>query len=312
MKRYIKNGVFALTLLSVGGFSSIAVAEVESEKPIRIAINEWTGQHLSANIAGELLKKMGYQVQLVTAGALPQFTAIAQNELDLNPEVWDNSVTDIYTDGLASGKIVNLGDLGLEPKEGWIYPPYMAEKCPGLPAYQALYDCAEAFASAETFPNGRLVAYPADWGTRSAAVIDAIDLPFTAVPGGSEGAMIAELKSAIASEEPILMMMWQPHWLFSQFELDSVEWNPIEGECVEETQERETACGFAQASVNKIVSSQLAVTWPGAAAFIEKFTLTNAEQNAMIFEVDQGGRALEEVVQEWIDTNETKWSAWIK
>ena len=165
MKRYIRMGVFSLAFLSVGSLASIAVAEVESEKPIKIAINEWTGQHLSANIAAELLKKMGYQVQLVTAGGLPQFTAMAQNELDLNPEVWDNSVTDIYTDGLASGKLVNLGDLGLEPKDGWIYPPYMADECPGLPDYQALYDCAQAFATAETFPNGRLVSYPADWGT---------------------------------------------------------------------------------------------------------------------------------------------------
>ena len=312
MKRYIKNGVFALTLLSVGGISSIAVAEVESEKPIKIAINEWTGQHLSANIAAELLKKMGYQVQLVTAGGLPQFTAMAQNALDLNPEVWDNSITDAYSNGLASGAIVDMGNLGLEPREGWIYPDYMTEQCPGLPSYQALFDCAQVFGTAETFPNGRLIAYPADWGTRSKSVVDEIGLPFNAVPGGSEGAMVAELKSALASKEPILMMFWQPHWVFAEIDMNWVEWNPTDEECIEEDQDRETACGFSQASVNKIASKSMAEKWPNAAKFAEQFTLTNDEQNAMIFEVDQDGRSLEDVVQEWVTENEDRWSIWIQ
>ncbi|MCZ4350905.1 ABC transporter substrate-binding protein [Roseovarius aestuarii] len=292
--------------------ATAALAEAETDQPIKIAINEWTGQHLSANIAAELLMKMGYNVELVTAGGLPQFTALAQNEINLNPEVWDNSITEAYTDGLASGAIVDMGELGLEPREGWIYPAYMEEQCPGLPSYQALFDCAQVFATAETFPNGRLITYPADWGTRSKSVVEGIELPFDPVAGGSEGTMIAELKSALASEEPLLMMFWQPHWVFAEIDVKWVEWNPAEGECVEEEQQRNTACGFAQASVNKIASNDFAEVWPGAAAFVGQFTLTNAEQNAMINEVDQNGRALEEVVAEWIAQNEDKWTTWIQ
>lgn len=65
----------------------------------------------------------------------------------------------------------------------------MEELCPGLPSYQALYDCAQAFATAETFPKGRLITYPADWSTRSKDLVAAIDLPFAPIAGGSEGAM---------------------------------------------------------------------------------------------------------------------------
>ena len=108
------------------------------------------------------------------------------------------------------------------------------------------------------------------------------------------------------------MMFWQPHWVFAEVDMKWVEWNPTDEECVEEDQERETACGFAQASVNKIASRSLAETWPKAAKFTEQFTLTNAEQNAMILDVDQGGRSLDEVVQEWVDKNEDRWSAWVK
>ena len=311
MTRKTRLGLLAVALTL--GTSTFAQAQApESPDPIKIAVNEWTGQVLSAQIAGEILKKMGYNVELVIAGALPQLAAIEQGELDLNPEVWDNSVTEAYTNGLASGAIIAAGPLGLEPREGWIYPPYMEELCPGLPSYTALYDCAMAFGTAETFPNGRLVGYPADWGTRDIDVVKAIGLPFNVVPGGSEGAMLAELKSAIAAKEPILMMFWEPHWIFAEEELKFVEWNAIEGECVEETQVKETACGFAQAEAQKIHSDDFAAKYPAAASMMAKFTLNNADHNAMILEVDQKGRTAEELAAEWITKNEAVWTTWIQ
>ena len=54
-----------------------------------------------------------------------------------------------------SRKRAALGGDFLKPQEGWIFSPCMAGKCPGLPSYEALYDCAQAFAAADTFPKGR-------------------------------------------------------------------------------------------------------------------------------------------------------------
>ncbi|MFT5706095.1 MAG: glycine betaine/proline transport system substrate-binding protein [Oceanospirillaceae bacterium] len=314
MKKILSSiGIAAALSLPISMLSSASYAAVpESQDPIKIAVNEWTGQHLSANITAAIFRKMGYTVELVTAGGLPQFIALAQGELHANPEVWDNSITEAYTKAVDSGDIVILGELGLDPKEGWIYPAYMEEKCPGLPSYKALYDCAQAFATAETFPNGRLITYPADWGTRSKDVVAGTGLPFTPVAGGSEGAMIAELKSAFAAKEPILMMFWQPHWMFTEIDPKWVEWNSIEGECVEENQSKDTACGFNQAKVSKIVSSILPQKWPAAAALLKRFTLSNAEQNSMILAVDQKGEKLSSVVNQWMVKNEAVWQEWIK
>jgi glycine betaine/proline transport system substrate-binding protein len=258
-----------------------------------------------------LLEKMGYTIEYVSAGALPQHAGLSQGNLHFQTEVWSNNVGEIYPKAVESGEIVVLGSLGLEPKEGWIYPPYMEEKCPGLPSYSALYDCAQAFAGAETFPEGRLITYPADWGTRSRDVVEAIDLPFTAIAGGSEGAMVAELTSALAGEDPILMMMWQPHWIFAAHDFNWVEWNEIDGECSEETQERDTACGFAQATVNKVAWSGFEEKWPAAFAMLSAMTLTNADENAAILAVDNHGRDVTEVAAEWLANNEATWQGWI-
>lgn len=303
--------VAALALASIVGSNTALAAVPESEDAIKVVLNDWTGQHVSTKIAGELLKKMGYNIEYVSAGALPQHAGLQQGNLHVQTEVWTNNIGDIYPKAVEAGEIIVLGQLGLEPKEGWIYPPYMEEKCPGLPSYEALYECAQAFAAAETFPKGRLITYPADWGTRSRDIVASIDLPFDAVPGGSEGAMVAELKSAYAAKEPIIMMFWQPHWMFADFDLNWVEWPGSDVECVEETQTKDKACGFQQASVDKVVWSGFEAKWPAAFKMLTSYTLNNSDENNAILEVDNKGRDIDEVVAEWLANNEDRWKPWI-
>ena len=139
------TSIFAGVSLAV----TVAVsANADSADPIKIPINEWTGQNLSAHILGNMLSDAGHAVEYVTAGAVPQFTAMSQGELHVQPENWTNNVGDIYHDAIAEGKMTVIGDLGIKAGEGWIYPPYMEDACPGLPDYKALMDCAEAFTSA--------------------------------------------------------------------------------------------------------------------------------------------------------------------
>ncbi len=41
------------------------------------------------------------------------------------------------------------------------------------------------------------------------------------MPAGSEGAMVAELESAVAAKKPLLMMFWAPHYVLAA---DDVGW----------------------------------------------------------------------------------------
>ena len=297
----------AILALGTSGFAAAA------DGPIKIAVNEWTGQHLSANIAGSVLQEMGFDVEYVTAGAVPQFAAIAEGSLHLNPEIWTNNVGEIYPKAVESGDIVVAGELGLSPSEGWFYPPYMEEKCPGLPSYEALYDCAQAFAAADTFPNGRLITYPADWGTRSKDLVSALGMPFQPVAGGSEGAMIAEMKSAVAAEQPMLMMFWEPHWVHAEIDLNLVKWDKATADCESgPAQKRGDACGFAQAKINKIVNKDFKTDFPKAFDFVSNYSLSNDVQNALIQKVDQDGMSVEDAVAEWMAANESTWKGWIK
>lgn len=309
--------IFITTILSAALVvpSALSASIGDKSTAIKVAVNNWTGQTLSAHILGQLIEKLGYDVEYPNAQTIPQYTSIGLGDLHVNPEIWENNAPVLLEKLTGEGKIVNVGPEGLSAREGWIYPTYMEEKCPGLPSWEALYDCAQAFGTAETFPNGRLITYPADWGTRSKDLVEYIKLPFEAVAGGTEGAMMAELKSAYSAKEPMLIMFWEPHWIHSEFDLKWVDWPKDEAVCEKKfgtPPDIADKCGFHQAGVYKIVWSGFKDKWPAAYALIEKFSLTNADQNPLINEVDNNGRKVEEVAADWVDQNEAVWKPWVK
>ncbi len=72
--------VAACLTLSLGGAKVDAAELGATDEPIKLALNEWTGQHITTRVAGEILQRAGYQVEYVTAGYFPQFTALADGE----------------------------------------------------------------------------------------------------------------------------------------------------------------------------------------------------------------------------------------
>ena len=106
-----------------------------------------------------------------------------------------------------------------KPKKAGSFRNIMEQICPGLPDWNALTsrNACRRWRAPETFPNGRLLDYPADWGSRSPR--SSPDNEFNilaAVPAGSEGALVAELEVAAAAKKPLLMMFWAPHFALAE------------------------------------------------------------------------------------------------
>ena len=72
----LKSYIAAVAVAAFGCTASAQAAVPESSDPIKLAINEWTGQHISTHVAGEILKRMGYNIEYVTAGYYPQMQAM--------------------------------------------------------------------------------------------------------------------------------------------------------------------------------------------------------------------------------------------
>ena len=275
-------------------------------EPIKLSMLEWTGAQISAQLAGHILEKAGYKVEYVTAGNFPQFSGLADGTLSASVEVWMNNVGDIYPTALAAGQIASIGSLGLETREGWIYPKFMEAMCPGLPDWSALKtpECVAALATADTLPQGRFLDYPADWGSRAATIIADNALPLTAVPAGSEGAMVAELRAAEAAKTPLMMMFWAPHFALADADVGWVTMPP----CVDTSNEH---C-ITPPNVEKITWSGFAEKWPAAFEILKAFQVNTADQQQMMARIDDKGEALDVVAADWVSSNEPVWKPWVE
>jgi glycine betaine/proline transport system substrate-binding protein len=310
----------AAAVIAVAFVAPPAIAQnvPESADPIKLALNEWTGQHISTKVAGELLKKMGYNVEYITAGYYPQLSAISDGGITATMEIWDTNVGEGFFVQVENGELEVIGDLGLDAGNGWVYPKYVQEQCPGLPDWQALKDCTDIFQSPETHPSGRFVGYPADWGnTFDADRFKALGLSFVEVPAGSEGALIAEIQGAVARKAPLLIHFWWPHWIYSEVEIGRVELPPYDDACVEDPSwglnpEATYDCAFKKDRVLKVVWPGTKDKWPTAYRFLKNLQVTNDVEEPLMKAVDVDGRDLDEVVHEWIETNRSRWQPWVE
>ena len=282
------------------------------DEPIKLAINEWTGQHVSTHVGGQMLEAAGYKVEYVTAGYMNMWQAMADGEVHAALEVWTSNISDQFGVLEGEGKLVDISGLGLDAKEGFAYPAHVETLCPGLPAWEALKDCAGVFATAETIPMGRLVDYPADWGTPGADRATGLELPYKAVPAGSEGALIAELRASTEKQSPLLIVFWQPHWAMSAYDVKFVELPVGEPACYEDASwgpnpNATSDCDFIPTRIFKAGWSGIQDKWPAAYEILENYQLSTEDQQPLMGAVDVDGRKVEEVVAEWMAANEDKW-----
>ena len=308
MKKLVAAGLVAGLL--GGGAISAELGDVDD--PIRLAINEWTGQHVATHIGGRMLAAAGYKVEYVSAGYMSMFDAMADGDVHAALEIWTSNVSERFAQLETEGKVVDISGLGLDAREGFAYPAHVAEICPGLPDWEALRDCAGQFATAETLPMGRLLDYPADWGTPGADRVAGLELPFKAVPAGSEGALITEIRAAVEKKSPLLVVFWQPHWAVSAFDLKWVALPAGTPECYDDpnwgSNPNATAdCDFIPSRIFKAGWAGLKDKWPAAHEILEGYTLSTEDQQPLMGAIDVDGRPLEEVVDEWMAANEAKW-----
>jgi glycine betaine/proline transport system substrate-binding protein len=289
----------AALLLTVSSAPGALAQEVpESPDPIVLAIHEWTGQHVTTYIAGHILENMGYNVEYVTAAYLPSATGIADGNITVSLEMWDNNLGEFYPALMAEGKIEDIGDTGLDSREGWLYPKHVEEMCPGLPAWDAFIGCAELFATAETFPKGRFLDYPADWGDRATQLIKSQDLPFEPIPAGSEGSL---LNASIQKKSPLVMMFWAPHWVLSTTETG---WVDMPEDLVVEA-------SMQKPRTFKVAWPSSKDKWPHAYKFLQAFQVTNDIQQPLMDLIDNQGQDAKEVTRTWVDENQAYWQPFV-
>ena len=295
---------------AVGLISSAPVwAAAELSDPIKLTLNDWSGQIISTKIMGSVLKNAGYNVDYVQADYIAQLTGMQSGDLDVAMEIWATTGREALESAVATGKVVNMGETGMIAKEEWWVPEYTLEKCPELPNWEALNKCADQFATAETAPKGRYLGGPVTWGGFDEERIANLPMNFTVVHAGTDAALYAELDAAYAKKEPIVLWVYQPHWVPIKYKGRWIEFPPYTKECYES---KKYNCAKPGGPVWKAAWVGLEKKWPGAAKAVRAFKISNDVMGDLVKKVDVEGQDLDKVVAEWIKANEATWKTWIQ
>lgn len=294
---------------------SAARADVESTDPIILTLHDWTGQYITTTIMGRVLEEMGYNIKYQQADYLAQFAGLESGDLHVAMEMWETTGKDAMEKSLSTGNTVDLGETGMQAIEEWWYPSYMKEKCPGLPDWKALNDCAEAFSTPETAPSGRYLGGPVTWGGYDDERVEALEMDFEVVHAGTDAALFAELESAYQRKAPWIGWIYTPHWAPIKFEGEFVEFPAYSDECYEDASvgvnpNMAYDCGKPRGWIKKVGWKGGEDKWPCAYNAIRNFTIDNQAMGTMVGEVDLDGKSVEDVVEAWMNANKDTWSAW--
>lgn len=304
----------SFALVAMVGAAPLSAAE--SSDPIKLTLHDWSGQLITTTLMGEVLEEAGYNIEYVQADYIAQFAGLKTGDLHVAMEIWETTGREAMDEATETGTVVNLGSTGMNAIEEWWYPSYMKEVCTGLPDWQALNDCAQEFATAETAPMGRYLGGPVTWGGFDEERIEALEMDFEVVHAGTDAALFAELESAYQRQAPIVLWIYAPHWAPSKYEGEFVEFPPYSAECYEDPSvginpDAAYDCGKPRGPIWKVAWSGVEEKWPGAVEAIKKFEISNEDMGQMVAEVDLEGKSVEQTVAAWMDANRDTWSAWI-
>jgi len=270
---------------------------------------------LSAVLATGVLESMGYNITYQEADYIAQFAGLESGDLHVAMEMWETTGKEAMEKSTATGKTTDLGETGMNAVEEWWYPLYMKEKCPGLPDWKALNDCAELFSTAETAPRGRYLGGPVTWGGFDDERVEALELDFEVVHAGTDAALFAELESAYQRQAPWIGWVYTPHWAPTKFEGEFVEFPKYTSECYSDPAWGDNPsatydCGKPRGWIKKVGWSGGEEKWPCAYNAIRNFTIDNAAMGAMVGAVDLDGQSVEDVVSGWLSENQSTWESW--
>ena len=95
----------AVAALAISAAMALSPAQAqESTDPIKLTLHDWTGQLITTELMGEVLKKAGYSIEYVQADYLAQFAGLETGDLHVAMEMWETTGRDAMDASFATGK----------------------------------------------------------------------------------------------------------------------------------------------------------------------------------------------------------------
>jgi len=272
-------------ILSAGCTETQNVAAQPAKGEISIGYVTWDCAIASTNVLKQVFEEAGYDVTLTAVDAGPLYDALARGDVDVTTTAWLPHTHEHYWE--------QYGDR----------IDYVNKNIPGsariglvVPAYVTIDSIEEMNGVADRF-GGRIIGIEPGAGimTRTEQAIDEYGLDYELVASSSAG-MAAELRSAINSEEWVVVTGWSPHWKFGRYDLKFLD-------------DPKGVYGEAEDIVT-LARQGLKTDDPKAYGILTRFQWTGEDIASVMTDIE-AGMPEDEAARAWIAANPETVHSWI-
>ncbi|MCX5080566.1 ABC transporter permease/substrate binding protein [Streptomyces sp. NPDC056121] len=282
VKTWLKANPGVVDKLAPVKKSSTAGGKGEAARPVNVAWFPWDEDVAVTYLWKRVLGDRGYKLNLKQMDVGPVYTGLGSGDLDVNFDAWLPYAQKNYWDKHKD----NLTDLG-----SW-YSPTSLEIA--VPSYvKGVKSLEDLKGKGSTF-DGKIIGI--EPGTGEMNLLKKNVLPGYGldkeykVVDGSTPAMLAELKRAYAKKQPVAVVLWSPHWAYSEYKLNKL------------TDSKKL---FGEGNtIRTIANKSFPSKYPQLTKWFKNFKMSESELGSLEAEIKKRGQGHEEeAVDAWLKTH---------
>lgn len=305
------------------GLSSAAQAATpvacELDRTVRFGGMNWESNLVLTEVERFIADKgYGCKTEVISVETLPALAALERGDLDVNTEIWLNSVADPWKQAEAKGNVKRIGDIYMGG-EAWFIPRYTAERLPELKSAADLPKFKDEFKDPEEPGKGRFYGCPAGWGCEvvSGNLFNALKLgdTYTLFSPGTGATQKAALTSAYQRKENVVFYYWYPTPLVGSMDLVKLElpaYDEKKHGCLTDPNcANPEPSDYPENPVFTAVNTEFSKTAPELTAFLANVSMPLELMNDTMAHMEKTEGEPEDVAHWFLKEHEDTWSKWV-
>jgi glycine betaine/proline transport system substrate-binding protein len=271
-----------------------------------VAVHNWVGHVASSAVLSEVARDyLGCTINETTlAEAGVTYDAMEAGSVDVNIEDWGGGRWQEWVDRGAIQELGGNGNIGLI---GMYVPQWMADEYPDITDAANLNKYSDLFRTPESGDKGAWYEGPPGYTTIGEKMITANNLNYTVINTGSEAALIELFTQAAENKTPALGYFYEPQNFLAQVELARVNFPASDWT---DAAEASGLTDYPETVLVKLGTTKLMESGSDFATLLQNFTWTNADQNEVAANIENG-MSPSEAAQKWIAENQDTVQKWL-
>lgn len=310
----------AVAMLGTSAAQAADAPTCEVSHPVRFGGMNWESNLVMTEIERRIMEKgYGCETDVLPTETLPALAALGRGDLDVNSEIWQNSIAEPWAKAQAGGKVKAVGTAFMGA-EAWYIPRYVAERFPDLKSIEDLPRHKDDFADNEEPGKGRFYGCPAGWGcevvTSQIFKADkALAAAFNLFSPGTGAAQKAALTSAYKRKRNVVFYYWSPTPIVGSMDLVKLKFPPHDAakhKCLTDSNcSNPEVVDYPENPVLTAVNTRFSKQAPKATEFLSKVSLPVKVVNDMLAHMDEESLEAPDVANWFLKNHADVWTKWV-